>query len=99
MDTTGGVSMPKRAHAAPVMAVLAGADPFESMESRRRRLAPPSAPPAAQHAKACVVTHTAPLPPRLEAGAPSVQDGAWRNRFRLTHGQPMAVDSGSIVVG
>ena len=53
------VSMPKRAKAVPAMAVLAGADPFESMESRRRRLAPPSAPPAAQHAKACVVTHTA----------------------------------------
>ena len=62
MDTTDGVSMPKRAHAVPKMAVLAGADPFESMESRRRRLAPPSAPPAAQHATACVVTHTAPSP-------------------------------------
>ena len=60
MAATSSVSMPKRAHAVPKLAVLTGADPFESMESRRRRLAPPSTPPAAQHAQARVGTHTAP---------------------------------------
>ena len=59
--TTSSVSMPKRAKAVPAMAVLTGVDPFESMESRRRRLAPPSVPPLAQHAPACVMT---PLSPR-----------------------------------
>ena len=58
--STSSVSMPKRAKAVPAMAVLTGADPFESMESRRRRLAPPSIPPVAQHAPACVMTPAAP---------------------------------------
>ena len=61
------------------MAVLTGADPFESMESRRRRLAPPSIPPAAQHAPACVMTPAAPYSsttasPGHPAGPPARSD-------------------------
>ena len=129
MDTTGGVSMPKRAHAVPKLAVLAGSDPLESMESRRRRHAPPAPPPAAQHALTCAVTHTAPStstaaspvhnvvrpPSRMDApvmhptrrgskakaavAMRSAVGRAWRNRFRVTHGQSIVVDPGSIDFG
>ena len=76
---TPSVSMPKRAHAVPKRAVLTGADPFESMESRRRRLAPPSVPPDAQHAEACAMTPAAPYSsttssPGHPAGPPARSD-------------------------
>ena len=75
--STSCVSMPKRAHAVPKMAVLTGADPFESMESRRRRLAPPSTPPAAQHAAACVGTLAAPSSSTIPSpGHPAVRPPA-----------------------
>ena len=71
MVATSSVGMPKRARAVPKLAVLTGADPFESMESRRRRLAPPSTPPAAQHAQARVGTRTAPSTSTLPSPMPT----------------------------